>query len=96
MSFVGKLVSPEGKRVYGDERVLEKLDFVHFSLSFTSDAPTEAQRESLSQVESELRGIVSEFNRLLGGDYAGFQEEIKSSGVSLLPVIDPVVWDGTR
>jgi len=96
ISLVDRLVSREGKRVYGDERVLEKLDLVHFSLSFSSDRPTEAQLRSLSQTESELRGIVTEFNRLLGGDYAGFQEKLKSSGVSLLPVIDPVIWDGTR
>ena len=80
-----------GKRVYGDERVLEKLDFCYFSMNSSNDAPTEAQLKSLAQAESQLKEIIDAFNRFLEEDYSLFQEKIKSSKLTLWPIIKKII-----
>jgi hypothetical protein len=90
-ALMNKLISQKGKRVYGDERVLEKLDFCYFSMNSSNDAPTEAQLKSLAQAESQLKEIVDAFNRFLEEDYSLFQEKIKSSKLTLWPIIKKII-----
>ncbi len=83
-------VPPDTKGIPASEDAFSRIRYVSGSLASSWDAPTSAQQAYLNAAESQLAGVLAEFNQLFQSEVAAFRGKVEAAGIEFLKPKPPL------
>ncbi len=85
-------VPPDAKGIpYDEDKPWSRAGRALFALASSDDAPTSAQLVFLAQAESAVADAIVDLNEVFEADVGAFRAQVRTSGVDLLPDLEPLV-----